>query len=305
MPSAYLTTAEGATYGVPAVTTAQITQGSSLIDAFLRRPEGLAWSPDSQGSPCYMTALTPMMTFTLGGAIAPGSNVPVTLNSAGQILQVGDVLVLDRAAPSLVEACVVATTSGPPSAPVITLQTVLNAHNSGTTADLGLTIDEQKYMPESRPLTVMSRIPLMRVLSGVGRYGYGRRGDGANYNMEQFNLLAAVSKFGGPPVWELFQSTYPSAWDAATGQVWVPAGIMLAYYSEVKLRYVAGFPAAAIPAPVKLACAQIIRSVVPSPTVGDVKSYKAGDTSIEKFASSVIDADTKAMLQPYAVRALA
>ena len=142
----------------------------------------------------------------------------------------------------------------------------------------------------------------MNVLSGVGRYAYGRRGDHADYNMEQFNLLAAVSKFGGPPVWELFQNTYPSGWDAQTGQLWVPAGIMLAYYSEVKLRYIAGFPANAIPAQIKAAVVQIIQAALAMPGMGAIKSLKAGGSAVTLFNPSLLSDDTKQSINMFASR---
>lgn len=302
MPSQYMTLAEAPTYGLSNASTGQIIQASALIDSYLKRPEGLVWAPDSTGNPCYMTSLVPVASFTLNGAIAPGVTVPVTLVGPAQILQVGDVVVLDRATPSLTESCVVATTVGPSNQLSITFQKVINAHGSGATVELGLTIEEQKYMPASRPITFLSRTPLMNVVSGVGRYGYGRRGDHADYNMEQFNLLAAVSKFGGPPVWELFQQNYPTGWDVQTGQTWIPAGIMLAYYSEVKLRYVAGFAAAAIPGQIKMAVAQIVQAAQANPGLGAVKSLKAGDTSVTLFSPSIMSDDTKAAIQGYAAR---
>jgi len=302
MPSQYLTLSEAPVYGLKSVTDAQISQASTLIDAYLKRPEGLVWAPDSTGTPCYMTTPVAQASFTLAQAIAPGATVPVTLTGPTGILAVGDVLILDRKNTALTEACVVATTVGATNQLSITFQNVLNAHAQGATVELGLVIEEQKYMPSNRPLTFLSRTPLMNVTSGVGRYGYGRRGDSANYNMEQFNLLAAVNKFGGPPVWELFQSSLSSSWDVQTGQVWVPAGIMLAYYSEVKLRYVAGFPAGSIPASVKFACARLIQAMQATPSTGNTKSLKAGDTSQAMFTASVLDEDTKASLQPYAAR---
>jgi hypothetical protein len=303
MPSSYLTTAEAPLYGLSAVSTSQIIQASALIDAYLKRPEGLVWAPDSTGNPCYMTSPVPTATFALTSPISPGANVPVQLSGPKQILQVGDVVILDQPTSNLVEACVIATTSNPPNpSPAITLQNVINSHGSSAPAVLGLTIEEQRYMPASRPITFLSRTPLMNVISGVGRYGYGRRGDHADYNMEQFNLLAAVSKFGGPPVWELFQQNYPTGWDVQTGQVWVPAGIMLAYYSEVKLRYVAGFAANAIPGPIKMAVVQLMAAMNANPGLGAVKSLKAGDTSVAMFAASVLSDDTKAAIEPYAAR---
>lgn len=303
MPSVYLQSADLPTYGVPAATANQVIQASAVLDAYLKRPEGLVWVPDSQGSPCYMAALNPSLALTLTGAIAPGQNVQATLTGAASLLQPGDVVILDRAAPSLVEACVVTAASAPGGGSSITFQSVINAHSINATVEVGLVIDEKRYMPASRPLTTVSRTPVMRVISGVGRYGYGRRGDSADYNMEQFNLLAAVSRFGGPPVWEVFQPGYPAGWDAQTGQVWVPAGIMLAYYSEVKLRYIAGFQSSNIPSIVKQACATILQAQLATPRMGQAKSIKAGDTSIVSFAASVLDEDTKQALEPFASRA--
>jgi hypothetical protein len=302
MPSQYLATNELSTYGVPKATSAQVTYASAIIDAHLNRPEGLVWSPDSNGSPCFMAAATPTLSFKLGAGILPGLNVPVTLKGPTDLLNAGDVLVLDQGAPDLAEACVVATVTGQFGNGGITLQKVINAHADGATANSGLLIEEQKYMPADRPITRLSRTPLMKVASGVGRYAYGRRGDAANYNMEQFNLLAALSKFGGPPVWELFQPLAYS-WDMNTGQLWAPAGVMLAYYSEIKVRYVSGFAQASIPPTIKMAVASVIKAMQSMPAAGDIKSIKAGDTSITKFASSLLDDDTKRALMPFAARA--
>lgn len=302
MPSAYLAADDLALYGVANATSQQIAQGSSLVDAYLKRPEGLVWSPDSQGLPCFMAALSPMLSLKLNSGISPGANVAVEFSGPASMLQVGDVVILDRANANSVEACVIASTSGPSGNPAITLQSVINAHDAQATADTGLVIEEQKYMPDSRPITFASRAPLMRVISGTGRYGYGRRGDAANYNMEQFNLLAAVSKFGGPPAWELMTTSLDNSWDVNTGQVWIPSGIMLAYYSEVKLRYVAGFPASSVPGAVKQACAMLIQAAVNVPNLGNVKMYKAGDTQIENWAASFLSDDIKMALQPYMAR---
>jgi hypothetical protein len=309
MPSQYIQLGEAEQYGLKAADTNRIVQASALIDAYLKRPEGLVWAPDSTGLPCYMAALAPRMSFTLRSAIAPGTNVPVSLNGPVQQLIPGDVLILDRVMPSVgtsvTEACIIATTTGPTGGIAITLQTVINAHAQGATADWGLVIEEQRYMPDNRPITRSSRTPLVRLISGIGRYGYGRRGAGANYNMEQFNLLAALSKFGGPPVWELWQPALNYSWDQETGQIWAPAGIMLAYYSEVKVHYVAGFQQSAIPSIVKLACAQLIEAIKSMPGMGNIKSVKAGDTSIAMATASRLDADTKNQLRPYMARSFA
>lgn len=308
MASQYIEVEEAPQYGLKSITDAQLIKASTLIDAYLGRPEGLVYAPDFSGNPSYMAALSPSVTFKLTQPIDPGSSVPVSLNGPIGILQMGDVLILDRATgtgedeANVCEACTVATTTAPGTlSPQITLQTVQNSHIVGATADLGLVIEEQKYMPDGRPLTMVSRTPLMNILSGVGRYAYERRGAVSNWNMEQFNLLAAVTQFGGPPIWEMFQQNYQSQWDVQTGQVWVPAGVMLAYYSEVKLRYVAGFQASAIPTQIKFAVAELIHAMASTPPMGDIKSFKAGDTAYANFTSSRLSADTKRLIARYMV----
>jgi hypothetical protein len=308
MPSAYLTTEGAAAFGAPSSNSNEISAASALLDAYLKRPEGLVWAPDYAGQPCYMPALLPApLSIALPAAIQPGTNVAVALPAPTNMLSVGDVLVLDRQSsePNVCEACVVSTTTANANGmtAAITLQTVLNAHAQGAAMEWGLVIVEKRQMPASRPITMLSRIPLMRLISGIGRYAYGRRGDGANYNMEQFNLLAALSKFGGPPVWELWQPNLANTWDASTGQVWVPAGIMLAYYSEVRIQYVAGFAAAGVPAMVQFATAQVMRALKQQPGSGNIKSFKAGDTAQVNFVASALDADTRVALRPFMSRA--
>lgn len=298
MPSLYIQSADYATYGLPGATTAaQVTQASALIDAYLYRPEGLLWAPDGTGAPCYMSGLAPTFTMTAAAGVSAGANVVAPLTGPASMLQAGDVLVLDRATPSLTEACVIASITGNTA----TLKNVLFSHAPNVTLDAGLLIEEQRSLSEYRPITFASKTPLQRVVSGTGRYAYGRRGSADNFNMDQFNLLAAVSQFGGPPIWEVFSASNVGI-DSPTGQVWIPAGVMLAYYSEVKLRYVAGFQYANLPSAVKLACAGLVQALTNNLALGAIKSYKAGDTAIEKFIDSVIDSDTRHSLNPYRAR---
>jgi hypothetical protein len=118
--------------------------------------------------------------------------------------------------------------------------------------------------------------------------------------VDEFNLLASLTAFGGPPAWEFFplQST---GIDPETGQVWVPAGVMLAYYSEVNLWYVAGYAQGNIPDAVKFACAQLITAAINYPqfAAGNVKSFKAGDTQIQMFAATMLSDDSKRQLDPF------
>jgi hypothetical protein len=307
MPSVYLEPSEYGLYGAANATAAQVQQASVLMDAFMRRPEGLVYVPDANGAPCYMAAANPGLSLASVGTIAPGSSVAVPVTGPLLALQVGDVVVLDRLAnpaelPGAVEACVISAVAGQPSSPLAaTLESVQFAHGAGCSMETGLVITEQKFMPKDRTTTILSRVPAVRVIGGTGRYGYGRRGDAGNYNVDDFNLLAALSKFGGPPAWEIWDPANAGL-DPMTGELWAPAGVMLAYYSEVKVRYVAGFTYAGLPGEVKLACALTIQAMLMNPMYGNVKNMRAGETSVENFASSNLSEDVKAMLRPWAAR---
>lgn len=310
MPSQYLQSADYATFGLPAFTTAgQVTQASMLIDAFLRRPAGLLWAADANGNPAYMTGLNPSLTLTSVGAISPGNQVTVQVNGPVQMIQVGDVVVLDRANPSLVEAVQVSSISGNQ----VTLGTtaanaplgVQFAHSAGCTMDVGVVLQEQRYLPKQRSTVMLSHTPVMRVIGGTGRYAYGRRGDAGVYNADNYNLLASINKFGGPPAWEIWPANTSAGIDVQTGELWVPAGIMLVYYSEVKVRYVAGFQYANLPPEIKMACAQLVTALSNDPGIGNFKSAAAGDTKLERFAASNLSEDVKQMLRPYQARMFA
>lgn len=299
--SLYLQSGEYTAYGLSGSTDPNLVQqAANLIDMHLKRPEGLVWSPDWSGQPCYMTAALPVFTLKLSAPIAPGANVVAQVTGATQGLQVGDVLIADRSTSNITEALVIQAIQGQN----LTFRSVGQAHAAQATLESDMVITEQRFMPKLRPVTHIARTPVQRVIAGTGRYGYGRRGEMATSEMDDFNLLASLQKFGGPPVWEVFD---PNAvdFDAQTGQLWVPAGIMLAYYTEVRVRYVAGFPASAIPYEVKQACAMLANTLIQSPNLGAVKSYSAGGTNVQRFADTMISGDVRDMLEPYRARTIA
>ncbi len=299
MPSSYLQGDDKAIYGVPNATDSQIALSSSLIDGYLQRPEGLVWVPDANGNPCYMLSLSPSFTLTATDDIAPGLNVNVT--GAVQAISLGSsqcglVAILDRGDDSKREAVIVVSISGN----TLQLANVQFDHASGAKLDFGLVIFEECQMPSGRPLTNVKRTPVRMILAGQGRYGYPRRGN-AFFEINEYNLLAAITKFGGPPVWEIFDQTLVGV-DPNTGQLWAPAGILLAYYTEIRFSYIAGWTYDSLPPAIKMACANIVNAAVTFPINGAISSYRAGDTAITKFASSNIDDDTKALLEPFTAR---
>ena len=129
-PSNYLQSGDYSAYGLPAATTAaQTQQASALLDMALGRPEGLVWTPDTSGAPAYMSALTPSMSYTISGSISPGSNVTAVLSPPILTLDmIGQVLVLDRADSTKVEAARIISVSGNNT---VIFASVINAHANG------------------------------------------------------------------------------------------------------------------------------------------------------------------------------
>lgn len=302
MPSIYLQPEDYAPYEVPSATVQQVQSASALLDGYLRRPEGMLWAPDYAGLPCYMAAMNPRYTFTSVGIIPAGVNVVVPLTTPipanGDLI--GETVVLDRVhtPPNISEVCVIAFIA--PG--VITLASVAQPHAAGTKLDLGMCILEERELPSKRSIARVSRAPIERLVSGLGRYGYGRRLDQTMGMYNEVNLLAAVQAFGGPPMWVPWDVNQASV-SQSSNEIWVPAGILLAYYSTVRLRYLAGYSAASMPSILKQATAAAIAAKLATPELSaNIKMAKAGDTAIQRFSDTVMDSDMKSLLEPFRAR---
>lgn len=317
MPSAYLLRSELPAFGVGShATDAQITQASALVDSYLGRKAGLQWMPDYSGLPCYMAALTPSLSIKLPSAISPGANVTVTLpgpnpGNMGNGLAsttgiVGTTVVIDRATSlktgsgtdNVCEACVITNVVGN----TVTLLNVQQPHSMGALMEWGLVISEQRPLPSKRAITRLADWPIVRIHAGSGAYRYGRRNDQQAGLYDDRNLLSIMQTFGGPPAWQLF-STIACDFSDVTNEVWIPSGIQMAYYSDVRLWYVAGYPQESIPTPVKFATAGIIKGGVNTEGLqGGLKMAKAGDTALERFSATVLDDDLRNELNPFRSR---
>lgn len=300
MGSLYIQSGEYATYGLASTTAASdVATASSLIDAYLRRPEGLVWTPDGNGWPCFMAALTPTFSLTAPGAISPAQNVvvPVTGGMVSPDL-VGEVLVLDRANANLTEAVVVTAVG----TNTVTLAAVTFAHSGGAVLEAGLTILEERALPSNRAVARVSRAPVARMVAVQGRYAYGRRSQQQAGVFAEPSILASVQAFGGPPVWYPVNVADVSV-SSAAGEVWIPPGALVANFSDVRMRYVAGYPATGLPGIVKTVCAALVQQIQEAPELaGNVKSYQSGGTKIERFADSMLDAQSQSQLASFQAR---
>ena len=313
MPSQYLTAGDAALYGAAALAaTSQIVLASTLVDSYLRRPKGLVYVADANGFPAMMASATPMENFTLTAAIAPGQNVNATLN-LNLITPdfVGEVLVLD-AGLSTMEACQVNNVAVPTGTNIsipgtggstngVTLSNVQFAHAIGATAQTGLTLIEEKSLPNKRSVTMLSELPAVNLLSLLGRYAYGRRSDQVGGLYQEMNLLASVQTFGGPPQW-IIVDTEQASISPRMGELWVPAGMLLAYYSDVRAYYIAGWTAATLPPAIKIATANIINTLAQVGIPASLQTATAASSTLKRFTASNIDIDTQRMLDPFSAR---
>ena len=291
--SSYLSNQDQAFYGVDAATPQQVWQASALIDGFLVRPEGLVFASDSRGAPCYMTGADPSGSFALETAIAPGLNVSATVTGWVTPDLVGEVVIAERVPAASTEALVISAVSSQ----TVTFASVMAPHAAGAALETGLVIMEQRQLPKRRPIARVAKSPIVRLISGLGRYGFGRRSEQFTGYGPEINLLATLQAFGSTPQWIPFDVTQAS-FSRATDEVWIPAGMYLDYFSEVQLRYVAGYAVA--PRPVKQACAALVQSILDFPeAAANVLSIQAGGTAIKKASASLMNPDILSMLSPF------
>ncbi len=308
MPSNYLQSSDYSAFGIAnnSNTAQLVTQASQLIDGYLKRTEGLIYVPDVNGTPIYMQSLLPSsvassQTLTITENISPSNNpsapmVNVTVTGPVTTIQKGAVGIIDIGN-DIVEPVIVTSITGN----IATLFSINYSHLSGATIQFGLLIDEQIDMYNSRPITKLAKCPIANVIGGLGRYSYTRKNDSTQRLVDDTNLLAIYTQFGGPPSWEPWTPT-TDMWDIYTGEFWAPAGVMLAYFTQIRVQYVAGFTYLTLPANIKQACANIINNTLQMPINAGIKSITAGGTNMTRFSNTLIDANTKDLLDPYAAR---
>lgn len=294
-----LDSGEYETYGVPLCRPDQVLRASLLIDHYLRRPEGCVWMPDANGQPCYMSTTVPSLSYVSTTPISPGLSVVVPLpNYIGDNDSlIGECVVLDRLNPLLVESCVVSGVQ----AGQVTLTNVQFSHPATplpVSIEFGMAVTEEKSLPSERAITRLAQWPVAQLLSGIGRYSYGRRNQQELGYFYDVNLLSTMAAFGGPPAWTSF--TVPaSSLNPNSGDLWVPAGLLLSYYTEVKIRYVAGWSATGLPPAIKIACGMIVSALQAAPMGPQIRRFGAGKLTTERFADTVLDGDIRSMLRPY------
>ena len=142
---------------------------------------------------------------------------------------------------------------------------------------------------------------LSAILSCSGRYGYGRQDLGGGFGDAAFLTPATLlTAYGGPAPWipiDIVDATY----EPKTGELWLPAGLLYARYSEIKVTYNSGFDPRTPPIGIKFVCASTVKNLLAKGdgTTG-MRSFTLSKSGANAtFDSAVIDATLDAMLGPY------
>jgi hypothetical protein len=113
-------------------------------------------------------------------------------------------------------------------------------------------------------------------------------------------LMEYALVFGMPGQWITMDPATVTA-DAVEGTVQLPPNLYGLPYSEAEISYTAGLAEA--PAPVKIACAQIVKNAQATPGF-NVSSNKLDALQTTYFSDSLLDSNVKLLLRPFVAERL-
>ncbi|HEX7727434.1 MAG TPA: hypothetical protein VF392_00240 [Terracidiphilus sp.] len=123
-----------------------------------------------------------------------------------------------------------------------------------------------------------------------GRFAQPRRGE-----MAEETLLDFVSAFSLPGQWTTIDPASVD-FDAATGELSLPANVLGLAYNEIAVTYTAGL--VTIGDDVKSACAQLVRNAQATPAL-NARGTRIDTMQMQYFSSSLLDETVKTWLRPY------
>ena len=133
------------------------------------------------------------------------------------------------------------------------------------------------------------------LISARVRYAKGRRGEYADFNINQQMGLQIATAFGLPGTWSALDVTtidlYPNA-----RELTFPVNFLGLGYNEAEITYTAGF--VTVPVQVKVACAQLVKNAQATPAM-NVKLSRMDTMQMEYFAGTLLDDGVRALLKPF------
>jgi hypothetical protein len=162
------------------------------------------------------------------------------------------------------------------------------------TERLRLTANSQSVRLTYRPLANAegSDTPLVEVRV---RYARPRRSELADPFREH-----VASAFSLPGSWSTLDIASVDI-NLAAAELTFPANILGLSYNEAEVTYTSGL--ATIPAPVKVACAQVVKNAQATPAL-NVKASRIDTLQMQYFSGSLLDEQVKALLRPYVAERL-
>jgi hypothetical protein len=154
---------------------------------------------------------------------------------------------------------------------------------------------ERNRLPDGLPVTRTTFTPLAIAQGAQTPFVTVRARHGVLRGPNAGTLAEMIAPFGGPPQWVNLDPAKVD-YNAATGEIWLPAGIFGVPYTEVELVYTAGY--SQVPEAVKLACAQLIRNVESHPAA-NVRGAQLDRLELDYFAGSLLDEDARRLLAPF------
>ncbi len=152
--------------------------------------------------------------------------------------------------------------------------------------------------------TIVSQLNgmLSPIIGCSGRYGYTRQSNGAAYpdNGAFINPLTFLAVCGGPVPW-IPIDVASIDFDPLTGELWIPAGLLLGQYSEILLVYNSGYNPLRMPRTVKHVTASLVKNALAQ---GNATTFLTGMSMAKSganyaFGASLLDPVLSAMLSPF------
>ena len=147
---------------------------------------------------------------------------------------------------------------------------------------------------------------LSGIVAASGRYGYSRQDLAVGYP-DMFQMLSPLNLaqlFGGPVPWTTMDVSLIE-YDPRTGELWLPVGIQLQKYTEIVITYNTGYDPRAIPRPIKLVTAALVKNALPRGGVTALMSMSVQGAANATFTQRLLDPTLEAILTPYkTVRAI-
>lgn len=159
--------------------------------------------------------------------------------------------------------------------------------------------EQRLSVPDDRMQVILAARPVVRIIGAAGRYSVGRRD---RLSLNQINLDAEASTLvsGSPPAWHEIDTNNIDV-NRATGEIWLPSGILLVNYNEVMLKYTSGF--AQMPDRIIAALINIVNDVSAKGS-SDRTFYSVGKVQRTFSKGGFVSQTTYDLLEPFVVRSL-